>query len=170
VTHAKLGWIFIPLAALIALLIVVVVPQTIRISREAAPEAPMALATAPVLQDQVAQPTTADTGLRRRAVAEVAAEWGHAGAGNTVTEAFDMPVGPTEFGFTLSGGSPFRVRLVHADGTEIAVLAEGTGPATVAQKVVNLEVEGSHVLDIQAEGDWAFFVLHHSSGEVVAPR
>lgn len=170
--QTKFDWVFVPLAALVVVLIVVFVPLAMRISREAAPDALIALATTPpTVTEQVSQPpaeTSAPT--RRRATSEVAAEWGLAGADNTLTDPFDLPSGPTEFGFTFIAASPYRVRLVTSDGAALAVLADGTGPATVVQKVVTLEAEGSYRLDIQAEGEWAFSVLHDSTGEVVTPR
>jgi hypothetical protein len=179
VRQTKSDWVFIPLMGLVVLLVVVFVPLAMRISREAAPDLPVAQgpsapgvvsATEPPAEAAETQ-APAETGAppRRRAVAEVAAEWGMAGAGNTTTDPFDMPAGPTEFGFTFTEPTPFRVRLVRADGSEVVLLAEGTGPATVVQKLVTLEAEGSYSLDIQAEGEWAFSVLHDSTSEVVTP-
>lgn len=178
VRQTKLDWVFVPLAALVVVLVVVFVPLAMRISREAPPEIPIALAATstptaePSIEPGTATTSTVETIVptRRRAVAEVAAEWGMAGAGTSVTDPFDMPSGPTEFGFTFTSASPFRVRLLKSDNTELAILAEGNGPATVVQKIVTLEAEGSYMLDIQAEGEWAFSVLHDSTSEVVTPR
>lgn len=170
--QTKLDWVFVPLAALVVVLLAVFVPLALRISREAAPDTPIAQATTPpAITEQVTQaPAETSVPTRRRATAEVAAEWGMAGTDTTVTDPFDLPSGPTEFGFTFTAASPYRVRLVKADGTELAVIVEGSGPATVVQKVVTLEAEGSYKLDIQAEGEWAFSVLHDSTSEVVTPR
>jgi hypothetical protein len=171
VRQTKSNWVFIPLAALVVALIVIFVPLAMRISQEAAPDTPLADATSTAEAVEATEaPAGGATPRRHRAVAEVAAEWGQAGKDSSITDPFDLPAGPTEFGFTFTAPSPFRVRLVRTDGAETFLVAEGTGPATVVQKIVTLETEGTYKLDIVAEGEWAFSVLHDSTDEVVRPR
>jgi hypothetical protein len=91
-----------------------------------------------------------------RAAPVVLGEWGLAGENSAITDAFDLPEGPTEFEVVTSGDGPIRVELLTADQKPRAILAEASSPIRV-RKSVDVPA-GQYAIRVEGQGTWELTV------------
>jgi hypothetical protein len=75
------------------------------------------------------------------------------GAGERITNVFELPAGIAVVDFHHSGEGDFRVRLLDPRGTPLRTLAEGHGTASHAV-AVRIPLTGTFLFDVAAPGEW----------------
>ncbi|HRJ86710.1 MAG TPA: hypothetical protein PK753_13640 [Ignavibacteria bacterium] len=68
----------------------------------------------------------------------------------------DLIKGPATFDIMHQGTGSYKIRLLKNDGTEIAVLAEGSGDFK-GKKQLDIPETTAYILDVKSTGKWSVY-------------
>jgi len=68
----------------------------------------------------------------------------------------DLIKGPATFDIMHQGSGPYKIRLLKNDGTEFAILAEGSGDFK-GKKEITIPETTAYILDVKSTGKWSVY-------------
>jgi hypothetical protein len=71
------------------------------------------------------------------------------------SQLIDLVKGNVEIKLIYPGNSRFTAKLLHSDGTLLALLADGNGPYN-REQVIDVPETEAYILDIKTSGNWSF--------------